>query len=387
MKLLAVVSTIDLRYRLGCTPAWWQLLKALYETGNEVIVVPYLGRDIETIWWRTYPNPWRMPGDLYVSLARKAIPKHAGRRSRLREGLAHNLTQITTRPVWRRYLKTILTRERDVDALMFFNVPLNQITGIPAEVKREFGIKTVFYDGDLPTILPEHVTERGFMFDYYKGASLAEYDVFFVNSEGVIKSLEEKGARNVTPLHYAADPELFRPTTAEKRWDVAFFGYGSQTREEWMTKMITEPSEMMSKVFAVGGSGFAIPLGKASIVGDIPMSGFGRFCCSAKINLNITRESHTRVYASSTARPFELAALGCCMVSCPYNGIEKWFVPGKEIVVLSENERPQDIYSSLLDDEESLKKIGEAARRRVVLDHTYKQRATEIMTSIKRVEG
>jgi hypothetical protein len=383
MKLLAVVSTIDLRYRLGCTPAWWQLLKALYETENEVIVVPYLGRDIETIWWRTYPNPWRMPGDLYVSLARKAIPKRAGRESRLREGLAHNLTQIATLPVWRRYLRRILTREKDVDALMFFNVPLNQITGIPTEVKREFGIKTVFYDGDMPTILPEHVTERGFMFDYYKGASLAEYDVFFINSEGVIKSLEEKGARNVTPLHYAADPELFKPITAEKKWDVAFFGYGSQTREKWMTKMITEPSEKMSKVFAVGGSGFTIPLGKASIIGDVPMSGFRRFCCSARINLNITRESHTRIYASSTARPFELAAMGCCMVSCPYNGIENWFVPGKEIIVLSENESPRDIYSSLLEDEESLRTIGEAARRRVLLDHTYRRRATDIIRSIK----
>lgn len=383
MKLLAVVSTIDLRYRMGCTPAWWQLLKALYETENEVIVVPYLGRDIETIWWRSYPNPWRMPGDLYVSLARKAIPKRAGRESRLREGLARNLAQITTLPVWRRYLKRILTREKDVDALMFFNVPLNQITGIPTEVKREFGIKTVFYDGDMPTILPENVSERGFMFDYYKGASLAEYDVFFVNSEGVVKSLEEKGARNVTPLHYAADPELFRPIAAEKKWDVAFFGYGSQTREKWMTKMITEPSEKMSKVFAVGGSGFAIPLGKANIIGDISMSGFRRFCCSARINLNITRESHTRVYASSTARPFELAALECCMVSCPYNGIEKWFVPGREIVVLSENESPRDVYSSLLDDEESLRKIGTAARRRVLLDHTYGRRATDIIRSIK----
>jgi len=387
MKLLAVVSTIDLRYRLGCTPAWWQLLKALYETENEVIVVPYLGRDIETIWWRTYPNPWRMPGELYVSLARKAIPKRTGRKSRLREGLARNLTRITTLPVWRHYLKNILTKEKDFDALMFFNVPLNQITGIATEVKREFGIKTVFYDGDMPTILPEHVSERGFMFDYYRGASLSEYDVFFVNSEGVIKSLEEKGARNVTPLHYAADPELFRPIASEKKWDVAFFGYGSQMREKWMTKMITEPSEKTSKLFAVGGSGFGMPLGKANIIGDVPMSGLGRFCCSARINLNITRESHTRVYASSTARPFELAAMGCCIVSCPYNGIENWFVPGKEIIVLSENENPQDVYSSLLDDEETLRATGEAARRRVMSDHTYRKRATEIIMSIKKAES
>ena len=57
MKILVIASTIDLKNKLGCTPAWWQLLKALYEIGHEVIVVPYLGRPVESLWWRTYDNP------------------------------------------------------------------------------------------------------------------------------------------------------------------------------------------------------------------------------------------------------------------------------------------------------------------------------------------
>ena len=57
MKILAVASTMDLRQRLGCTPAWWQLWKALYEIGHEVIVTPYLGDPVDSLWWRTYPNP------------------------------------------------------------------------------------------------------------------------------------------------------------------------------------------------------------------------------------------------------------------------------------------------------------------------------------------
>jgi len=383
MKLLAIVSTLDLKYRLGCTPAWWQLLKALHENDVEVVAVPYLGNEIETLWWRTYPNAWRLPGTVYYSISRRIAPKKLGSKSRIREGFARIASNAVTLPIWKRHILKILEDERDFDAVMFFNIPLNQIKEIPLEIKKRFNVKTVYYDGDLPTILPEHVSGRGFMFDYYQGADLGEYDLFLVNSEGIMDTLRERGAQNVMPLHYAADPEIFHPVDAKKKWDVAFFGYGSQNREKWMTKMITEPSEKMSKVFAVGGLGFAIPLGKASTIGDVPMSGFRRFCCSARINLNITRESHTHIYASSTARPFELAALGCCMVSSPYNGIEEWFVPGKEIVVLSENESPRDIYSSLLDDEESLRTIGEAARRRVLLDHTYRRRATDIIRSIK----
>ena len=57
MKLLIICSTLDLKYRLGCTPSWWQLSKALHETGNEVITIPYLGDPVESLWWRTYKNP------------------------------------------------------------------------------------------------------------------------------------------------------------------------------------------------------------------------------------------------------------------------------------------------------------------------------------------
>ena len=57
MKVLAVASAVDLDFRYGCTPAWWQLWKGLYEVGVDLIVTPYRGRPIESPWWRTYPNP------------------------------------------------------------------------------------------------------------------------------------------------------------------------------------------------------------------------------------------------------------------------------------------------------------------------------------------
>ncbi|WP_054864774.1 hypothetical protein [Methanosarcina barkeri] len=45
--------------------SWWQLLKALHETGNEVIVVPYLGGAVESLWWRTYENSCKLESILY----------------------------------------------------------------------------------------------------------------------------------------------------------------------------------------------------------------------------------------------------------------------------------------------------------------------------------
>ncbi len=37
MKLLFVVSSLDLTQPFSATPAWWQLMKGLYEIGVEVI--------------------------------------------------------------------------------------------------------------------------------------------------------------------------------------------------------------------------------------------------------------------------------------------------------------------------------------------------------------
>ena len=56
-KILAVASAVDLDFRYGCTPAWWQLWKGLYEVGVDLIVTPYRGKPVESPWWRTAANP------------------------------------------------------------------------------------------------------------------------------------------------------------------------------------------------------------------------------------------------------------------------------------------------------------------------------------------
>lgn len=56
MKIHICCSTLDLKCKLGCTPSWWQLLKALHETGNEVIAVPFIGDHVESLWWCCFLN-------------------------------------------------------------------------------------------------------------------------------------------------------------------------------------------------------------------------------------------------------------------------------------------------------------------------------------------
>ena len=124
-----------------------------------------------------------------------------------------------------------------------------------------------------------------------------------------------------------------------------------------MKKLITIPSQRMPEVNFVAGGNFRIPLGNTRMIGDLSYSEWRHFCCRTKINLNITRWSHTNIYASSTSRPFELAAFEACIVSQPYNGIEEWFEVGKEIIVVNDENEAIDVYQDLLDNDKKRREI------------------------------
>lgn len=388
MKILAIVSTLDLKFRLGCTPAWWQLFKALHENGNEVVAIPYLGAPVESLWWRTYPNPCVHESTMFNSYLERRKRKGQSPSSRnLMSPISDFLIKNHINPKWKKQIIKILEKERGIDAVIVMNVPLTHIAGIPSEIKRRVNVPIIYYDGDMPTSLPKYAVGRGFKFNYYEGADLSEYDAFLTNSEGCISDLEEMGAKNVYPLHYGIDKDLCSPIDCEKDIDVFFFGYGSNFREDWMKKLITIPSKQMPDVnFVVAGNGFKIDLGNAKLMGDLSYSEWREFCCRSKINLNITRWSHTNIYASSTSRPFELAAYGACIVSQPYNGIEKWFEVGREILIANSEAEAMEIYRNLLSDERKREELGNKARERVLKEHTFKHRAVELINIINKLK-
>src|SRR5205807_2973106 len=134
-----------------------------------------------------------------------------------------------------------------------------------------------------------------------------------------------------------------------KEHDVFFYGYGDKFRRDWMQAMVGEPSRALPDVdFALGGSDFRGDTGRARLVGDVPFNVFARAISASRVNLNITRRSHASVYASASARPFELASAGAAIVSNPYDGIERWFEPGRELLVVGSAEEAIRAYSELL---------------------------------------
>ncbi len=389
-KILAVASAIDLDFRYGCTPAWWQLWKGLYEEGVDLVVTPYRGRPVESPWWRTAPNPTYYEGESFAR-ARDAVARLKGDRylRRAEDAPPDGLSDRATReliwrwvtPRWRKHLESLVARERP-DAVVVFTVPMAHLRGIPTALRAAFDIPVVFYDGDAPMSLPEFGgMDTGF--NWYHDADPSEYDLLLSNSEGALARLRELGGKRAEAVFWGADTAFFAPLDVEKTQDVFFYGYGDKFRREWIGSMVGEPSRRLPDVdFALGGRDFQGDVGRARAVGDVPFNAFAHAISASRVNLCITRRSHATVYASSSCRPFELAASGAAIVANPYDGIERWFEPGSELLVVNDADEAVAAYTALLDDPAQALELGRRARERVLDEHTYRHRARQVLDLI-----
>lgn len=391
MKVLAVCQSLDLGEKeLGMNPAFWQILKGLTELGAEVVTVPYYKKAARSLWWESHENPNLWKSNAYDRFERLGCYLGLGKNKmdfrQRNQKVLRFLLRNSVQKTWEKYLRVLLTEEKGVDVVLVVTVPLNQFTGIPTMIRREFGIPVVYYDGDTPASLPSH---KGLSFSFYEGADPSEYDAFIINSKGAVDEVRRLGARKIYTVHFGADPSVFSPIDGiEKAYDVGFYGIGSKFREDWIAKMMVEPSlasngNPNSRKFAFCGRAVELDLGAVRLL-DPDSLAYRRFSCQSKIALNITRKPHATTYASSTARVFELASLGCCIVSNPYDGLEEWFKVGSEVQVVNDGDQVRELYDWLLSDADARVRMGEAARQRVLKEHTYQHRTKEFLEVLKK---
>jgi glycosyltransferase involved in cell wall biosynthesis len=389
MKLLFIVSSLDLTQPFSATPAWWQLLKGLYEEGVDVLVTTYQGPAIESLWWRALPNPVKREGDLFKALrdrVRRKTSSKAVNTGQSAESLADRLQRQVARtvitPRWFAFMDRTLTAQPDIDAVIFLTIPLNHVVGLATHIREKFHKPVLYYDGDVPASLPAFA---GFAsgFKIYQGADVTEYDAFISNSHGGADMLRQMGAKAVHVLYYGADPDIFSPLELPQDIDVFFYGHSREYREEWIDGMIGHASQQLPDArFAVRGHNLG-DTGHAKMLSYLSFSKLREYACRSKINLCVTRQAHASVFASSSSRPFELASLGACIVSNPYLGIETWFEPGKELITINSADEAVERYRWLLDHDTERRAIGTAARQRVLKEHTFRHRAHELVEIVK----
>ena len=371
-------------------------MKALYEVGVEVIATPYQGPAIESLWWRAEPNPAKLFGDSFKvarDTMKRLLPEKQVQMTdtvsadeqnaeSFSERIIRLIAQTMIAPLWKSHLERILTKQPDIDAVIFLTVPLNHLVGVPQYIQEKFNKPVFYFDGDVPASLPNM---KGFAsgFRIYQGADVSEYTAFISNSLGGEELLKQLGVEKTHTVWYGADPALYAPLDYPKDIDGFFFGHGREYRSEWIDAMLTEPSKLLEGRFAVRGRNLG-DLGRVEQLPYLSFSKLREYVCRSKLNLVITRGAHASVYASSSSRPFELAAMGAAMVANPYNGIEAWFEPEKELIVVHSAEEALERYRYLLSHDSERESMAKAAHERFLKEHTFQHRARDLMAIIQQ---
>ena len=126
-----------------------------------------------------------------------------------------------------------------------------------------------------------------------------------------------------------------------------------------------------------GWQGKPLPA-NVNYVGHVYTADHNAFNVTPKAVLNVSRESMARYGFSPATRVFEAAGAGACLITDAWEGVERFLEPGTEVLVAENGEQVAAHVASL--DDAAARRLGEAARRRVLAEHTYAQRVAQLET-------
>jgi len=212
--------------------------------------------------------------------------------------------------------------------------------------------------------------------------AIARYDAVFTYGGGpeIQDAYLNIGARAYYSIYNGLDVETHFPVASEPelRCDIAFIGNRLPDREWRVEELFLRAAELApDKQFLLGGEGWGDkPLPRnVRWIGHVPTHRHNTVNCSAGMVMNINRSSMAAYGYAPPTRVFEVAGAGACMLCDEWPGIDEFFAPGREILVV---DSPEEVVSELtLHNEESRRQIGQAFHARALRDHTYAQRAKQ----------
>ena len=116
-------------------------------------------------------------------------------------------------------------------------------------------------------------------------------------------------------------------------------------------------------------------------VRHLPPSEHSAFFSSSALTLNITRADMAANGWCPSGRLFEAAACGTPIVSDWWEGLDEFFAPQREIIVVRTTEQ---VVTALERSDAELSRIGAAARERVLTRHTAARRAEEFEALLRQ---
>jgi len=252
-----------------------------------------------------------------------------------------------------------------------------------AELVWQSSALRIFYDLDTPVTLSNF--QFGRPLTYLNSRGLGEYDLVLSFTGGAaLTALEEDlGARKVAPLYGSVDPDLYRRIQPNEyyRAGLSYLGTYAADRQAALERLFVAPSwQMPQERFVIGGAQYPDQFPWSSnifFVQHLPPSEHSAFFSSARVTLNVTRDTMKAMGWCPSGRLFEASACGTPIMSDNWSGLEEFFTPGEEILIAQTTE--EAVAALQLSDNE-LSRISAAARERTLSEHSAARRAEQFET-------
>jgi len=237
-----------------------------------------------------------------------------------------------------------------------------------------------FYDIDTPVTLAKLAAGDH---DYIVPENVPGFDLYFSFTGGpTLETLEHRwGAQQAQALYCSVDPALYPALQVPERYALSYLGTYSPDRQPALEALLIAPARARADLrFAVAG-----PLYPANIdwpanverIEHLPPPQHAAFYAASRCTLNVTRADMRAAGWSPSVRLFEAAACARPIVSDRWPGLDTLFAPDREILMADTTDQ---VLAAL--DRPDLVAIGQAARARVLAEHTAVHRAAELETAL-----
>jgi len=240
---------------------------------------------------------------------------------------------------------------------------------------RRSGALAVFWDVDAPATLERIANDADDPFH----RQIPQYDIVFTYGGGppVVAAYEGFGARLCVPIYNGLDPATHHPAAADPRFccDLGLVANRLPDRERRIEEFfLAVAAELHDRHFLLAGAGWADkPMPQnVGYLGHLYTADHNAFNASCLAILNVSRDSMASNGYSPATRVFEAAGAGACLITDAWEGVEVFFEPGREILVAENGPAVAEHLAHLSPPE--ARRMGDAARRRALAEHTYTQR-------------
>lgn len=214
-------------------------------------------------------------------------------------------------------------------------------------------------------------------------AALPDLDMVLTYGGGppVVDAYTGFGAKRCIPVYNALDPETHHPVAPDPRFacDLAFLGNRLPDREARVEEFFLKPAARLAdRQFLIGGNGWETKQmpGNVRHRGHVYTAEHNAFNCTPRAVLNVARDSMAHIGFSPATRVFEAAGAAACLITDAWEGIEQFLTPDSEVLVARDGQDVADHLAALTT--ERAQAIGQAAKARVLAEHTYELRAVQV---------